>query len=141
MGKRLSAAAVAKKWADRTANSGEAMRAGVAAVTTSPTAAAAAAKDKWAAGVARAASEGTFEKGLAKVSLQDWQKAMSDKGVANLGTGVRAAQGDMQNFLTDFLPYAQQVSDTVQAMPKNTLEDSKARALAAIDMLAGYSRK
>lgn len=141
MSKRLNAATVAKKWADRTANSGEAMRAGVQAVTTAPTELAAQAKDKWQAGVQRAAMEGTFETGLRKVSLADWQKAMVDKGVANLGTGVRAAQGDVQSFMTEFLPYAQGVSDEIAAMPKNTLEDSKARAIAAIDKLSQFKRR
>lgn len=141
MAKRLNAATIAAKWATRTSNAGDAMKAGVAAVTESPTAKAAAAKDKWLAGVQNAAANGKYEDGLNAVSLSDWQKAMNDKGIANMANGVRAAQVKMQAFLTDFLPFAAQVSDQIKAMPSGTVEDSRQRMLANFDAMRSYSKR
>jgi hypothetical protein len=141
MAKRLSAAAVADKWANRTANAADAMKAGVAAVTEAPTQKAAAAKDKWLAGVQAAAANGRFEDGLNAVSLQDWQKAMTDKGIPNMANGVRMAKQKMQNFLTNFLPFAQQVSDEIAAMPSGTVEDSRARMNRNFDRMREYSSR
>lgn len=117
------------------------MKAGVDAVTVSPTEQAAAAKDQWIAGVQRAAAEGKFENGLRAVSLQDWKTAYKEKGIPAAANAARVAEPKMQRFLADFLPYAAQVSETVKAMPKGTLADSKARANAAIDMLAAYRKR
>lgn len=137
----LSAAAVAKKWADNMANAGAAMKAGVQAVTINPAAQAAAAKDLWLQGVQRAAAEGSFEAGLANTTLQSWQSSMINKGVPNMQTGVKEGLPKMQAFLQDFLPFAQQVSDNVKAMPKGTLANSIARAAAAITQLASYKKR
>lgn len=136
----LNASAVAKLWADRAAAAGQRMKDGVNAVTESPTAKAAAAKDQWLAGVQRAATEGRYEDGLNAVTLQDWKTAMTEKGVSNMATGVRASVGKMERFLRDFLPYAESVSDEVRAMPKGTLQDSINRATAAITKLAQFRK-
>lgn len=140
MRKTLNAAAIAAKWSNRMAGAGEAMKAGVAAVTVAPTQQAAAAKDRWIAGIQRSAAEGTYEQGLNAVTLQDWQRSMVDKGVTNMQTGARTAQPKVQKFLTDFLPFAASVSEEVAAMPKGTIEDSVNRAAAAIRKLASYRK-
>lgn len=132
---------VAQKWASRMAGSGEAMKAGVAAVTTAPTELAAQAKDRYLAGVMRAAEEGKFEEGLRAVSLSDWQRAMTNKGVPNMQTGAREGVTKVEKFMRDFLPFAEQVSQEIAAMPKGSLEDSIARARAAITKMASYRRR
>lgn len=137
----LNAAQVAAKWATRLQSSGEAMKAGVNAVTQSPTEAAANAKDRWIAGVQKAATEGTFESGLRAVSLSDWKQSYIDKGIPAVANAARVAQPKMEKFLRDFLPFADGVSQTVAAMPKGTLQDSINRATAAITMLASYKKR
>lgn len=140
MKKALNAATIAAKWGNRMAGAGEAMKNGVANVTVAPTQLAAAAKDRWIAGIQQAASEGRFEAGLQAVTLQDWQRAMTEKGVSNMQTGARTAVPKVQKFLADYLPFAAQVSDEVAAMPKGTIEDSVNRAAAAIRKLASYRK-
>lgn len=137
----ISAAAAAQKWANAMQNAGNAMTAGVQAVTQNPAAKAAAAKDLWIQGVQKAAANGSYEQGLAGVTLQSWQQAMIKKGVPNMQTGVQQATPKVQAFLQDFLPYAQTVSDTVAQMPKGTLANSIARATQAITMLANYKKR
>lgn len=136
----LSAAAVAKQWADRMQAAGQKMTDGVNNVTTSPTELAAQAKDRWIQGVTKAAADGKFEDGLRSVTLSDWKEAMIKKGVPNMQTGARAGQAKMERFLRDFLPFAEGVSQEIASMPKGTLQDSIARATAAITKLASYRR-
>lgn len=136
----LSAAQVAKQWSERMQAAGQRMKDGVNEVTVSPTEQAAQAKDLWIAGVQKAAQEGRFEEGLRAVSLSDWKAAMIDKGVANMQTGARAAVGKVERFMRDLLPYTQSVRETIRAMPRGTLADSKARAAAAIDLMAAFRK-
>lgn len=140
MGKALSPNVAAQKWANRMASAGEAMKNGVQNVQTAPTEQAAQAKDRWMAGLQRAATEGKFEAGLRRVSLEDWKRSMIDKGVANMQNGARTAIPKVQAFLTEFLPFAESVSQEVASMPKGTIEDSINRSAAAIRKLASFKR-
>lgn len=141
MAKQYNPQAVAQLWAQRMAGAGERMKQGVQAVTENPAEKAAAAAPQWLAGVQRAASEGKFEEGLRKVTLADWKAKMLGKGIANMQNGAREAQADMQRFLTNFLPFAAQVSDQIKAMPKGTKEDARARMMANFEAMSNYRRR
>ncbi len=134
----LSASQVAQKWGQRLQGASESIKQGVNNVTVSPTEKAAQAKDKYLQGVQQAAAEGRYEDGLRKVSLQDWQRAMTEKGVANLQNGVRAGVQNMEKFLREFLPYAQQVSDQVKAMPNVTEADAENRVLTNMRLMRQF---
>lgn len=136
----LNPAAVAKLWSERMQSAGPKMKDGINAVQTSPTELAAQAKDRWIAGVNKAAAEGKYEDGLREVTLSDWKAAMIDKGVANMQTGARAAVSKVERFMRDFLPYAESVSEEIKSMPKGTLADSIARSTAAITKMAAFKR-
>ena len=137
----MNAAAVAAKWASRVQAASDSVKNGVNAVTQNPADLAAQAKDRWIQGVQRAASEGSFEAGLANVTLADWQKAMINKGIPNMMNGARDATPKVQRFMTELLPYTAEVSSAVQAMPKGTLSDSINRATKAITMMAAFRRR
>ena len=132
---------IAQKWADRLGRAADSVKNGVNSTTVSPTELAAQAKDRWIAGVQRAAEEGRFEEGLRSVSLSDWQKAMINKGIPNMQTGAREGVTKVEKFMRDFLPFAANVSETIKSMPKGTLQDSIARAETAIRMLAQYRKR
>lgn len=141
MAKQYNAATVAALWMQRASSAGEKMKAGVNSVTENPAEKAAAAAPAWLAGVQRAAAEGSFEKGLQSVTLQDWKTKMINKGIPNMATGVREAAPAMQRFLQDYLPFVAQVSDEIAAMPKGTKEDSRARMNAAFERLSSYKKR
>lgn len=141
MPKQYNAQAIAQLWVQRASSAADRMKAGVNAVVDSPMEKAAQAAPQWLAGVQKAASEGTFEAGLRKVSLSDWKQKMLNKGIPNMATGVREALPDMTKFLTEFLPYAAQVSDDIKAMPKGSKEDSRARMNAAFDKMSAFKRR
>lgn len=137
----LSSADVAAKWVTNTSNAGAAMKAGVMAVTTAPTATAAQHLDRYQAGVLQAVSSGSMAAALNKVSLSDWQQAMVTKGIARVPQGVQAAKGKVQTFMDSWLPYQAQLQSRIAAMPKNSLADSQARANFAIQYNAAYSKR
>lgn len=129
---------VANKWKQRLVASVPQIKAGVMAVTKSPMAAAAQQKAAYVAGVQRAADSGKWEAGLASVTLQQWQDATANKGAARIATGAEQATPKMTTFLQQLLPFTAQVKATVAAMPKGTVEDSIARATAAIRMMSQF---
>lgn len=138
---QLNAQAVAAKWQSRMSAAGENIKSSVQTMTQNPAELAAQAKDRWIAGVQKAASEGKFENGLANVSLQDWQRAMVNKGIPNMLTGAREAQTKVQRFMQELLPYAADVSAKIRSMPKGTDQDGEARALETIRMMRRFRKR
>ncbi len=132
---------VANRWRDNLAASSQKIAEGVQQVTKNPMETAASRKDKWIQGVQRSATEGSWERGLRRVTLQDWQTAMINRGLPRIAQGASEATQDFAAFMADFLPYANSVSAKVQAMPSVTLEQNIARAVEAIRTLSQYRRK
>ena len=137
---RKNVAASIEKWKKNMAASGEAMKAGILATTESPTQKAAAAQDKYAAGVNEAVSSGRYARNLQAVTLQDWQSAASTKGVTNMTNGVRSLTPRAQRGMQDQMAYAQTVSDQVQGMPNTTESDADQRMLAAVNAMRAYKK-
>lgn len=130
---------VAQKWKRNLQQATQTIKDGVTAVTKSPMEAAAAQKAAYVAGVQRAADSGKWEAGLRSVSTQSWKDAMINKGVPRISSGVEGAVTKVQSFFAQLLPYTAQVSATIRAMPKGTIEDSVARAAAAIRMMSNFT--
>lgn len=133
------AATVANLWANRLQGAQAEIAAGVAAVKEAPGAAAARQVDVWLAKVQ--ASRAKWVRNVSGVSLASWQRSMTEKGIPRVGPGAQAAIPKMTQFLTDFLPFVEQGAAQVRAMPKATLQDGIARAVAQIQHNARYERK
>ena len=129
---------VAAKWARNLGNATQDITDGVNAVQVAPTALAAQQKTLMLTKLTNAVNSGKWERGLNRVTVQDWKTAMISKGVQRVSAGAQAAEPKMANFMSQFLPYAQQVSQQIKGMPKLTLQDSKNRAAAAIDAFAAF---
>ena len=87
----LSAAEAAEKWQRRASQASGDYASGINRVTEAPGAKAARKKDKWRAGLERAAQEGTWEKRVAAVSLDDWKEAAITKGAQRFSGGVQCS--------------------------------------------------
>lgn len=140
MGRKLDPTRAKDKWVRNLSGATEDIRAGINAVTESPTAKAAAAKDKWFAKIQIAQQEDRFAKGLLRVSLADWKKAAIEKGVNRIAGGAVANQDKMEKFMKDFLPFVETVRDKVQAMPSTTFEDNIQRMIANARGLKEFKR-
>lgn len=129
---KKSPQAVAAKWQRGMSGAGQAIRDGVMAVTTNPADRAIAQKAAWVDGVQRAASNGKWERGLRRVSLPDWQKAMIDKGLNRIGTGATAAQPKVERFMTAWLSHMDALASKLSSMPRGTPEQNIERMLVAV---------
>lgn len=133
-------ATVAAKWRDRLASSTQEMIDGVNAVTQAPGAKAAAKQDQMKARLLEAINSGKWARNVAKQTLGEWQQSMITLAIPRVATGAQEKVGKMEAFLTKFLPYAENVSKTVKAMPNNSDADSKARMLKAFDMMKLFTK-
>lgn len=140
MPRNLDPNAVAQRWVTNLGGAVEKIRQGVQGVTTSPTQAAAAAGQLWQQRVQDPATLQKFQRGLQRVSLADWQNAMLNKGIPRIATGAANAKDKFTAFLTQFLPFVQNVAAQVHQMPKATLDDRINRAVAQIRGNAGFRR-
>jgi len=131
---------VARKWSRNLSGAGESIKAGVQAVTRSPTDAAAARQDAYVAGVERAAASGKWRRGLQRVTLQDWQGAMLGKGIQRIATGAQAAIPKMESFMGEWLPYMAGLQTKLQSMPRGDLNTNIARMVAAVEYNAQFQR-
>lgn len=138
-----NASQVAKKWASNLGASTTSITEGVNAVQTAPGQTAAARQQLMKAKLNAAIDSGKWASRVSSVPLGDWKQAMLTKGVQRVATGAQAAEGKMTKFMNELLPVAAAISAQVDSMPKNTIEDSVARAGAAIRAMAafGASRK
>ena len=125
-------------WVNAMGTASTRMKAGVEAVTVSPTEQAAAAQDRYLMGVQRAVASGKWARGLRRVSLQDWKTAMISKGVDRVATGAMQARDKMRKFLGEWLPYVQQVKASLPA--RGTLDQNLQRMLANARGLANFQR-
>ena len=131
---------VMEKWSRNLANSGESMRAGIESVTESPTRKAAASLDNYREGVMRSLDSGKTKAAMEAVTLEDWQEAALEKGVAHATAAARSdrAKNAVLNFQEQFLPFVESVSDKVRKMPKGTLADGIARMVAQVEGVSKF---
>ncbi len=95
--------AIAANWASRLGQSTTKITAGVQSTTVAPGAAAARQADVWAANVE--AAKAKWQKKVGAVSLQDWQTAMTTKGIPRIAAGATAAQDKFATFMGQLLPH------------------------------------
>lgn len=123
---------VAEKWRRNYAAAQTAYKDGVMAVTESPTAKAAKAKNKYLAGVQKAVDSGRYEEGCLSVSTEDWKAACVDKGMQRMSAGAQQAMSKQRQFYAQLLPHTKRVSEEIARMPDMTDTDAEERAVAAI---------
>jgi len=130
----LSPQDVANRWAQGLANATTKMTNSATSLTQSPTQQAAAAVQTW---IARLNDPKTQQKWVSKlqaVTLGDWQKAYTQKGIPRVSQGAQQAiNTKMVPFFTKWLPYEAAGQQQVKQMPKTTLQDRIARAVFMIN--------
>lgn len=132
-----NAAQAAANWSKGMAGSGDKLKAGINAVTESPTAKAAAAVDRMVAGIVAAAASGKIAAGLNAVSLADWKNAMLNKGLQRIAAGAQAATPKVQNFMAQWLPFIQ--STVAGLPPRGDLETNISRMNSVVRAAAGFT--
>ena len=119
-----------EKWGRRLNAAGPDIQAGVARVQTAPGQAAAAAQQLFAQRLLESINNGSWARGVAGVSLEDWRKSMIDKAIPRIGQGVTQAQRTKLGRINATLAAVDASAAEANALPKGGLEQSIARASA-----------
>jgi len=138
---KLTPAEYQEKHARRLKGATEDMRLGVEKVTESPTAKAAEKKDKMRANLNRALDSGKWERGLKRVSLEDWKRQMTEKGIGRVAAGIDGAAAKVTAFASELLPFQDTLKASVKKMADITLEDNINRMTTFIRGMAKFQRK
>ena len=137
---KLTPTEIADKWKRHSEGAVADYTKGVQGVTESPTDKAANKEAKMKANLIKSIDEGKWAKGLRAVSLEDWKRSAVEKGATNYGTGVRASEGKMADYMSEVLPHIESGQRAIKEMPDITLEDSVNRATAWIRHMAKFKR-
>ncbi len=108
------------------------MQEGISRVQENPMEKAAAAVDKYQAGVNAAVASGRYQAGLMQVNLADWKAVTKQKIGERLSGGVTAAQPKMTKFGQYLIPTINAGLGAIKALPNLTIDDSINRAGAWI---------
>lgn len=135
---KLTASEYAEKWGRNLKQSTSDIRAGVERVTEAPGIKAAREGDKMLAGITRSIQDGTWQRAVAGVSLQDWQTATVQKGIGRIAAGVDGAMTKQVSMAEKLLAAVDSVKAQVDQMPSTTLED---RIQRMVSFARGMSEK
>lgn len=138
---KLTPQQIAAKWAQRLSGATNEIKDGVMNTKTAPSQSAIAKKDKFRQNLLASIDNGDWEAGLSRITLADWQKAMIDKGLGRIASGAQAAQGDFTSFMSELLPYQEQVVQQIKSMPDLTLEDSIQRMSTMVRAMSQFKRQ
>ena len=138
---KVNADEFARKWGKRLKGSTEEIRKGVERVQEAPSKKAIAKKDKMLKKLTEAIENGRWERGLEKVSLDDWQNAMVKKGLNRISAGVDEAEGKMADFGEKLLTHIESGQNKIKDMPDLTLEDNIQRMTEFIRHMSKFKYK
>jgi len=137
---RLTPQQFAEKQANRLKGSVEDIRRGIDNVTEAPSRKAAAKKEKFRQNLMRSIEDGTWEKNLSAVTLEDWKTAMKEKGVGRISAGIDGAMPKLVAFAEKLLPFQDALRKEIERMPDLTLEDRINRANAFMRGMAKFKK-
>lgn len=135
-----SASEISDKWEQSMRTAEQAYRRGIERTDVNPMEEAAKNVDGYRQGVLDAVDSGRYQAGLRRVTKQEWQDKALKLGASRLASGATLAKPKMQAFLDKFLPHLKSVTDRVRQMPKVTLQDRIARAVAQMEGTATFKR-
>lgn len=103
------------------------MAARINQVTEAPGVKAAAKAEKMKQNLVKAIDDGTWQRNVAAVPLEEWKSKMINKGLPRIASGIDASAAKVENFYSQFFPHLDKIADKVDKMPDLTLQDSIAR--------------
>lgn len=134
---------VAKKWQTNLSAATTSMTQGAQAVTEAPGIKAAAAVDRYQAGVQQAVADGTYAARVSAVSLPAWQQAFIKKGVPRVAQGAAESLPKMESFVAFAAPTWERTRSETAAMAQGGGEAARARMNRNFDIMSGmkYRRR
>jgi len=131
---KVNAQEYAEKWGRRLKGSTEDIRRGVQRVTVAPGEAAANQVELMKANIMKSLEDGTWERNVRAVGLQEWQDKFINKGIARIGAGVDAAQTKQVAMAEKLLANVDAAVEVVNRTPRGDLETN-------INRMTTYARE
>lgn len=129
-----------EKHARRLKGATEDMKAGAERVTVAPTELAVKKLDKMKANFNKAMDSGKIERGLKRVTLDDWKHKYIDVGIDRVSAGIDAAKDKVISFASELLPFEGALQAEVNKMADLTIQDSVARSTKWIMGMSKFVR-
>jgi hypothetical protein len=129
---------VAKKWVSKMSGASEAYKQGIESVQRSPGEAAAAAVPRMIQKLMEMHESGELQRRMASVGLAEWKEAAKNKGASRLASGAAAAEGDFANFMSEFLPFVENVKQNLPE--RGDFNQNMQRMLANAEALHKFKR-
>ena len=127
-------------WRDHLNQAVDRIRIGVQNTTENPCEKAAAAADRWLARIQEAYNSGRWQENLRSVSLDQWKRAMLEKGVPRITQGTAGAEPVVKDFARKLIDHLNNVVlPEIERMPKVTLEDSINRVTTFIRLMSQFT--
>ena len=137
---RLTAQQFQEKHARRLSAAVEDVRQGIDRVTVNPCELAAQKKDKMLAGITASVNSGAWERGLRRVSLEQWKDKAKNVGVGRISSGINAAKEKVIAFAEQLLPHIDAGQAKIKTLPDLSLEDNINRMTTFIRHMADFKR-
>lgn len=131
----------AEKWNRRLKAAVPDIRQGIERLNENPCEKAANAQEKMKARLIEAIDSGKWAARLRSVTLDEWKKAVLQKGLPAISAGADLAVPKVQDFATQLLQYERQAIAEIDRMPTLTLEDSIRKMEAWIRKMAQFRYK
>lgn len=130
----------AEKLVSRLTQAGQEMARGVDRVTVAPGRKAAEKKDKFRARLLASIDDGTWERNVGAVTLDDWKSAMKGKGIPRVAAGAQAAIPKIAAFGDKLMSYQDSIRPGLDNLPDTTLQDSVNRVTYWITKMAQFRK-
>lgn len=131
---------IADKYIRNLTNATEDMRKGVENTLVNPAELAIKAIPKMKQNLVKAIDSGKVERGLRRVSLEDWKQSMLNKGIDRVAQGAEGAREKLVDFHTDLQAHQNKLDAKLAAMPKVTLQNGIDRMIAQVKGMAEFQR-
>lgn len=129
------------KWGTNLNASTAYIKQGVMAVQVAPGVAAAAASARMLAGITQSVTSGAWAAAVGGVSLQSWQNATVNKGIARIPAGVANAQATKLQTFTNLYAAIDTSVASIANLPKGGLQNNINRAVAFMNAMSQNAPK
>ena len=124
---KVNANEYAEKWGRRLKGSTEDIRRGINRVSVAPGEAAAAQIELMKANLMKSLEDGTWERNVRAVGLDEWKDKILNKGLQRIGAGVDAAQSKQVAMAEKLLAAVDASVEVVNRTPRGDLETNISR--------------
>jgi len=130
-----------EKHARRLKAATEDIRRGVMRVSEAPGVKAAQKVDKMRARLLEKIDDGTWARRVASVSLEEWRKLMTEKGIGRIAAGIDGAAEKMEDFFSQLFEYQDRLQQKIKDMPDLTFEDNVNRMVTWVRGMKEFRKK